>query len=264
MGATARIGIIGGAGWLGTSIADCILAAGVAAEQDLTLSYRSSRPDRFPHAHWTSDNQQLVDRSDVVILSVRPQDWNPDLFDARGKLLISVMAGIRLSALVSAHGSERVVRALPNAAAEVQHSYTPWLPSPSVNADDRTIVSRIFAACGDEDEVQSESDLDYLTGLTGTGPAYPALLAAAMMKDAIAHGLSPAIAQRAVVATMIGAGHLFEKKPDCPDDIVGRFVDYRGVTAAGIEQMRAAGFDTAVAKGLAAALQKSVSMGDAS
>lgn len=256
-----RVGIIGGGGWLGGAIAEAMLAAGIVAPQDLSLSYRSARPDRFPGAFWTSDNQALADRSDVIVVSVRPADW-PDL-KAEGKLLISVMAGIRLRALRERHQTPRVVRSLPNAAAEVRRSYTPWIATAEVGETDRAFVRAIFDACGVQDQVRSETEIDYLTGLTGSGPAFPALLAEAMMTDAISNGLDPKVAQRAVNALTIGAGRLLEQRDDCPTDTVQTFLDYRGTTAAAIEEMRAAGFAAAVARGLTAAFQKSVLMGDA-
>lgn len=264
MDGSLRIGIVGGGGWLGGAIAGALLDAGLIEPHRLSLSYRKEQSQRFANAFWTTDNQALADRSDVIILSVRPADWKGLTVDARGKLVISVMAGIRLSTLSDRHNTGRVVRSLPNAGAEVGKSYTPWIVSNEVNDDDRTIVRAIFDACGSQDEVASETDIDYLTGLSGSGPAFPALLAAAMMHDAVAYGLPKDIARRAVTTVLAGAGRLIEHREDCPDDIVKAFLDYRGTTAAAIEGMRAAGFDASVANGLSAALKKSVSMGDAS
>lgn len=259
-----RIGVIGGAGWLGSAIAGALLDTGAVEPQNLSLSYRSKRPDRSPDAFWTSDNQSLADRSDVILLSVRPADW-PDLtVDAGGKLVISVMAGIRLASLCEQHKTKRVVRALPNAAAEVCKSYTPWTASAQVSEADRAVVQAIFDACGVQDEVRTEREIDYLTGLSGSGPAFPALLAQAMMADAIAHGLDRPVAQRAVNTLLVGAGRLLEQRDDCPAETVQTFLDYRGTTAAAIEEMATAGFGTAVARGLAAAFQKSVRMGNTS
>ncbi|PTM95466.1 pyrroline-5-carboxylate reductase family protein [Mycoplana dimorpha] len=256
--------MIGGAGWLGGAIADAMLEAAVVAPQDLSLSYRSGCPDRFPGAFWTSDNQALADRSDVIIVSVRPADWPGLKVDAEGKLVISVMAGIRLGALCEHHQTRRVVRSLPNAAAEVRKSYTPWIASAEVNDADRAVVRAIFDACGAQDEVRGEPEIDYLTGLTGSGPAFPALLAEAMMTDAIAHGLDRQVAQRAVNTLIVGAGGLLQQRDECPAETVKTFLDYRGTTAAAIEEMRAAGFSAAVARGLSAAFRKSVRMGEAS
>lgn len=261
MSQALRIGVIGGAGWLGGAIAGSLLAAGVTVPQHLALSYRGNRPERFPDAFWTADNRALVERSDVVLVSVRPADWPAAAVDCGGRLVVSVMAGIRLDALARVHRTGRVVRALPNAAAEVAKSYTPWIAAPGVDEADRAAVRAIFDACGTQDEVTSERDVDYLTGLTGSGPAFPALLAAAMMDDAVARGLSRDIARRAVNTVLAGAGRLIERRDEAPADIVRTFLDYRGTTAAAIDAMRGAGLEAAVAAGLAAALEKSVTMG---
>ncbi|WP_296742692.1 pyrroline-5-carboxylate reductase dimerization domain-containing protein [Mesorhizobium sp.] len=262
MSARLKLGIVGGAGWLGGAIAGAAIEAGVVHPQDLALSYRSAKPDRFPGAFWTVDNQALADRSDIIMLSVRPQDWPPLDIDAKGKLVISVMAGIRLAEVGEKHGTRRVVRSLPNAAAEVARSYTPWIASIDTTEADRAAVRAIFDACGLQDEVGSERDIDYLTGLTGSGPAFPALLAAAMMRDAVRFGLAPDVARRAVNTVLAGTGRMLERNDAEPDDTVAAFLDYRGTTAAAIETMRKEGFDEAVAKGLAAAFAKSIAMGE--
>jgi len=261
MSGSLKIGIIGGGGWLGSAIAASILDARLVQPHDLSLSYRSQQPNRFGDCFWTSDNRQLADRSDVIVLSVRPADWRSLAVDARGKLVISVMAGIRIGQIAEHHGTDHVVRSLPNAAAEVGKSYTPWIGSDGVTEQDRATVRAIFDACGTQDEVGKESDIDYLTGLSGSGPAFPALLAAAMMNDAISRGLHPDIARRAVNTVLIGTGRLLERHDECPNDIVASFVDYRGTTAAAIETMRSEGFDRSVARGLAVAFEKAVSMG---
>jgi pyrroline-5-carboxylate reductase len=93
------------------------------------------------------------------------------------------MAGIPLSQLSEQLKTGRVVRALPNAAAEVGKSYTPWVATAHVNDRDRCSVRGIFDAFGAADEVMNEAEIDYLTGLSGSGPAFPALLATAMMRD---------------------------------------------------------------------------------
>ena len=224
MGGALTIGVIGGGGWLGSAIVGSLLEAGTGRPQDLSLSYRHERPDRFPGAFWTTDNQALADRSDVIILSVRPADWPSLAVDAGGKLVISVMAGIRLAAICEHHNTRRVVRTLPNAAAEVMKSYTPWIATSETDEDDRAIVRSIFDACGVQDEVASERDIDYLTGLAGAGPALPALLAAAMMDDAITYGLSREVAQRAVNTVLVGTGRLLERRDEAPDATIDAFL----------------------------------------
>ncbi len=257
---SARIGIVGGNGWIGGALARALVASGVLPASRLTLSCRSAPPDWLPGAAWTHDNQALADASDIVILSVRPGDWPQVRIAAPGRLVVSVMAGVPLADIAAGAGSDRVVRALPNAAADVGFSYTPWTASPAVTDADRAAIRRIFGACGASDEVPREADIDYLTGHCGTGPAYPALLATALIRDAVAHGVPEEVARRAAIGILVGAGRIFEKTGEDPADTVAAFVDYRGVTAAAIETMRAAGFDGLVSAGLAAALEKSLAL----
>lgn len=260
MDALPRIGIVGGNGWIGGALARALAETGAVSPDRLILSCRSAPPGWLPEAAWTRDNQALADAADVVVLSVRPQDWQAVRLAAPRKLVISVMAGIPVGALAEDTGTARVVRALPNAAAEVRRSYTPWTAAAAVTEADRATVRRLVAAIGSGDELADEAAIDYMTGLTGTGPAYPALLATALIRDAVGRGLAPEVARRAVVAMLVGTGRLFEKSSEDPEATVAAFVDYRGVTAAGIEAMRAAGFDAAVAAGLAAALATSLAL----
>jgi pyrroline-5-carboxylate reductase len=261
MAEPTRIGIIGGSGWLGGAIARALVDAGFTAPERLRLSYRSSAPTFLPDAFWTRDNQELVDRSDIVVVSVRPADWPSVVVSAKDKLAVSVMAGVRMEHLVERLGTDRVVRSLPNAAAEVRQSYTPWFASAATTARDRQAVRSMFEAIGVSDEVGSEAEIDYLTGLSGSGPAFPALLAEAMMRDAVARGLEPETARRAVTTVLVGTGRLLERHGQSPATIVRDFVEYRGATAAAIEAMLASSFDTAVRNGLAAAFRKAVSLG---
>jgi pyrroline-5-carboxylate reductase len=255
-----RIGVIGGAGWLGGAIVDAILAAGITSPQLLTISHRRALPPSISGVASTRDNQKLADRSDVIIVSVRPVDWPSLAVSGTGKLVISVMAGVPIAQLAKGFGTGRVIRALPNAAAAVRKSYTPWVCSVGTTDRDRLSARKIFEACGSADEVHTEAEIDYLTGLSGSGPAFPALLAAAMMDDAVARGMDPDIARRAVNVLIVGAGRLLEARDESPRDTVDTFVNYRGTTAAAIEAMRAAGFDAAIRHGLEAARRKAVEL----
>lgn len=260
MDTTLKLGIVGGNGWIGGAIARAAVAAGLLTPETLALSCRSAPPGWLPEALWTHDNQALADASDVVVLSVRPQDWPAIAITAPDRLVISVMAGVGLADIAGRLDTDRVVRALPNAAAEVGRSYTPWTATAATTEADRAMVRRLLESFGSGDELATEAQIDYMTGLSGTGPAYPALLAVALIRDAVAHGLPPDTARRAVTAMLVGTGRLLEAKGEDPEDTVAAFVEYRGVTAAAIEAMRAAGFDAAVAAGLAAALEKSLAL----
>lgn len=255
-----KIGIVGGSGWLGQAISSALLDTGAIKAHDLTVSYRGQKSCLFPGIYQTADNQELVDRSDIIILSVRPADWQALRIEMPGKLVISVMAGITLERLCVRHNAERVVRAMPNAAAVVGQSYTPWAATSLITDTDRVVTRSIFAACGVEDEINTESHIDYFTGLSGSGPAFPAMLASVMMDEAVAHGIPSELALRAVTILLTGTGRLLEQNKQTPQEIVASFANYDGTTAAALNAMKENGFDTALAKGLSAAFLKSMEM----
>lgn len=250
-----RIGIIGGAGWLGSAIARSLVSSGTVDPVRLVCSYRSAKPARPTGWRWTQDNAELAASSDVIIVSVQPADWPSLSFNASGKLLISVMAGVKTADLGWRTGAQRLARALPNAAAEVGASYTPIFMQSGLPEDEAT-VRTLFEACGAVDIVTEEDHIDYFTGMSGSGPAFPALLAEAMMIDAVDRGIAPEIARRAALQTLIGAAHLFEAQETDPQETVKAFVDYNGTTAAAILRMRELGFAAAVGAGLEAAYRK--------
>jgi pyrroline-5-carboxylate reductase len=257
------IGIIGGSGWLGRSIAQAMLDKAFIQPDALVLSNRSaSHP--FSNSKWsqavvTRDNQELVGRCDVVIVSVRPEQFADVEIFAENKLVISLMAGVPLEDLVQSTGSRQVIRAMANAAAEIGKSYTPWLATQEVTDEQKTFAQRLFETFGSADEVSTESHLNYLTALVGTGPAYPALLARSMFEHAVSRGLPPAIAHRAVNAVVVDASQLIGNGHSV-DELLQALISYRGVTAAGLEAMIANGFDKIIKAGLDSATSVASSM----
>lgn len=258
----ARIGIVGGNGWLGNAIAQAAVATGAVDPARLTLSGRSDSRGaaQIPGAHRTKDNGELVDRSDVVVLSVRPDQFAGVDIAARGKLVVSVMAGVPARAVAERTGADEVVRAIPNAAAAIGRSFTPWYASPRVSAEGKRLVQALFEACGEAAEVSLETHIDYCVGMTGSGTAFPALLAQAMIAHAVAQGLPAAFAERAAKGVVAGASQLLAGEDGEPARIVQEMIDYRGTTAAALQAMLDRGFTGSVAAGLEAAAAKAAAM----
>jgi pyrroline-5-carboxylate reductase len=259
----ARIGIIGGNGWLGNAIARAAVAADAVDPARLTLSGRSDNrgPVEIPGARWTKDNRELVDRSDVVVLSVRPGQFQGVGIAARGKLVVSVMAGVPARAIAERTGAEEVVRSIPNAAAAIRRSFTPWYATPPVRAASKRLVQALFEACGEAAEVPLEAHIDYCVGMTGSGAAFPALLAQALIAHAVAQGLPRDFAERAAKGVVTGASQLLAGEQGDPAEIVQAMLDYRGTTAAALQTMMDRGFTDSVAAGLEAAAAKAAAMG---
>jgi pyrroline-5-carboxylate reductase len=253
------IGVIGGAGWLAGALLRPALAKGVVAAEDLILSSR--RPtiagfEAWPGIRTTSDNAALAADAEIVILSVRPEDLDGVAADLAGKLVISVMARMPMADIARRFGCDRIVRTMPNASAEQSLSFTPWHAAPAATREDRSFVPAFFGASGMAREVPREADIDYFTGLTGSGFAFPALMARAMIEHAVGNGIAPDLADSAVRQLMLGAGTYVAVSPDSAAEIVRAFIDYRGTTAAGLNAMIENGSDVAVKAGLDAAWRK--------
>lgn len=252
-----RVGIIGATGWLGAALGTRALAGGWPAAKMLLLN-RSAPRDAYapwPGVIWAQDTADLCAQSDVLILSTRPEDFPQPGFDGAGKLVISFMTAWSLDRLASLCPGARIVRAMPNGAASVGQSFTPWVSGAGLGSDEAAIVRRLLAVMGEEAQVETEAQLDYLSALSGSGSAYPALLAQAMLADALGRGLPQAVAERAVASVLASGGALAADTSGI-DAMIQTYLDYRGVTAAGMQAALEAGLAQSITKALAAATAK--------
>ncbi|WP_151719720.1 pyrroline-5-carboxylate reductase family protein [Gemmobacter serpentinus] len=257
-----RIGIIGATGWLGSALGVRLLQQGVVAPEGLTLLNRSGEPGPYqawPGVAFAPDLAALVRASDVVVIAVRPETWPELHLHAPDRLVISFMAGIGAAALGASGG--RVLRAMPNAAADIGASWTPWWASDAVTPKDRDVTRRILSAIGTEEEIPCEDHIDLMTAVPGSGAAYPALMAQALAEYLIAQGLPEGTAWRAAGAVVSGGARLLEGDASRARDLLAAYLDYRGTTAAGLQAAETAGFSAAIRAAIKAAAQKSADMG---
>lgn len=253
-----KIGIIGGSGWIGSSLGRAAIETGYIKPEDLIILNRAgSTSTYFGHpVQWARSAQDLVSRADVIVISVRPQDWSALALNSMGKLTISVMAGVPLRAL-----PPRTLRALPNAAAELRQSFTPWF-GPDLTAADREVATGLLSTIGTCAELSSEHQLDLMTATSGAGPAYTALMADAVITYLTANGVPQTIAEQAAEAMICAAAPLLAGKMPEAAAMVQRFIDYKGTTAAGLNTALQNGFATALQTGLAAATARAKEMSE--
>ena len=162
----------------------------------------------------TDDNHTAIEGCSLVILAVKPQQaakvlsaLTPALALAR-PLVLSVAAGIRTASLTQWCGGAGVVRAMPNRPALVGAGATGLYAASGVNATQRNLAEQVMRAVGPTVWVDTEDQLDAVTALSGSGPAYFFLLAELMAQAAVRQGLPQAAAQVLAVGTLHGAGAL--------------------------------------------------------
>lgn len=255
-----RVGILGATGWLGQAQGLRLIGQGWAA-RDLVVLNRSGKLGGYAGQPvvWARDAADLCEQSGVLILSVRPQDFPPERFDAGDRLVISFMTAWTLAKLRARWPDARIVRAMPNGGAPLGQSFTPWVGD--VSDADAALVSRILSAMGAEARVADEGQLDYLSALSGSGSAYPALMAQAMLADARSRGLPEVVALQAVEAVICGSAEFLRGRIDQVGAVLDDYRSYKGITDAGITAAEP-GLTRAIADALAAATAKARAMGE--
>jgi pyrroline-5-carboxylate reductase len=212
----------------------------------------------------TTDNAAAVEPASVVVVAVKPQvagsvltPLQPSLQRTR-PLVISVAAGIRVAALESWCGpGVPVARAMPNRPALVGAGATGLFAPVNVGSAQREAAERVMQAVGEVVWVATEDDLDVVTALSGSGPAYFFLLAELLMQGATDLGLEPAAARRLAIATLHGAGQLVHASDGDLARMRAEVTSKGGTTEAALKQLDAADLRAIVARALEAATRRS-------
>jgi pyrroline-5-carboxylate reductase len=204
--------------------------------------------------------------ADAVVWAVKPQSFAeaaaPCAAHVRGALHLSVMAGIRSDAIARATGSDRVVRAMPNTPALIGQGISGLYARPVVTAAERAQVEALLAPTGNVVWVEREADLDAVTALSGSGPAYVFYFIEAMVAAAERMGLSAAQGQQLALATFSGATELARRSDETPATLRERVTSKGGTTYAALTAMHTAGMQDSFIAALQAAQTRARELGD--
>jgi pyrroline-5-carboxylate reductase len=203
--------------------------------------------------------------SQLVIWAVKPQVFKEVALPLAGlfphALHLSVAAGVRSDSVARWVGSERIVRAMPNTPALVGLGQTGLFARAAVTADERQQVQALMQAIGSSIWVSDEDQLDVVTAMSGSGPAYVFYFIEAMVQAGIEMGLEPQQAHQLAVGTFVGASELARSSNESPAVLRERVTSKGGTTYAAISRMQADGVDRLIRLALAAARQRSVELG---
>ncbi len=191
----------------------------------------------FPGSRFTESNSDVVKQSDITILAVKPQvlpDAMAALGDvASGKLFLSIAAGVTLEQIRGwLPASARVVRAMPNTPMQVGAGASVYAGGPNVTEADLEVVHRILSAAGKAWPVE-ESQIDTVTALSGSGPAYVFHFMDALIRGAVAQGLPEQLARDLTLQTVLGSAQLASGSPLTPLELATQVKSPRGTTLAG-------------------------------
>lgn len=209
------------------------------------------------------DNQDMVDLVDILVLAVKPQVVLKVLEEiktakVRSKLIISIAAGISLAALTQVCGdSHRLVRAMPNTPALVALGAT-GVFAENLASSDKKQVESLFSGVGIFAWLESEAQMDAVTALSGSGPAYFMLFMEAMINAGQQLGLSAKQARLLTVQTAVGAAKMVDLSATDIEDLRIAVTSPGGTTAAALKVMLSGELPELVGRAMLAARDKSI------
>ncbi len=212
------------------------------------------------------EKRMIVPSCDLIILAMKPKDVDlalkeiGDLLSPQ-QLVISVLAGIS-TAYMEQHLQQPVpvVRAMPNTSSKVGLSATALAYGRHATKEHMNIAGTLFEAIGSVCTVEEEQ-LDAVTGLSGSGPAYVYYLVEAMEKAGREVGLEPEIARQLTLQTLIGAAHMLQSTQEEPEILRQQVTSPGGTTMAAIETLQSLGFQEAIEAAIRSATERSKELG---
>nr|AAO32084.1 pyrroline-5-carboxylate reductase [Hordeum vulgare subsp. vulgare] len=242
-----RLGFVG-AGNLAESIARGVAASGVLpASAVRTAPHR--RPERAAAfaslgATILASNAQVVDDSDVIVISVKPQIVKQVLVELKPllseeKLLVSIAAGIKMKDLQDWSGQRRIIRVMPNTPSAVGQAASVMCLGETATENDENRVKSLFSAIG---KLAAEEKFDPVTGLSGSGPAYIFLAIEAMADGGVAAGLPRDLALGLAAQTVLGAATMVSETGKHPGQLKDQVTSPAGTTIAGVHELEKGSF----------------------
>ena len=265
---TEAIAFIGG-GNMASAIIGGLIRQGLPASQIEVVEPFAEAREKL-RSQFAIDAQEhagpALARTGLVVWAVKPQTFKDAASQARphtgSALHLSVAAGIRSDSIAQWLGTQRVVRSMPNTPALVGKGMTALFARAGVSAQDKARVEQVIATTGDSLWVDEEQQLDAVTALSGSGPAYVFFFLEAMTQAGIEMGLSREQAYKLSVGTFVGASELARASDDPPEVLRQRVTSKGGTTYAAITSMEQDQVQALFIKALHAARQRAKELGD--
>lgn len=211
--------------------------------------------------HVTDDNIAAIEKADIVVLAVKPQVLANVLKQLRGlldgKLVISIVAGAEIATMATLSGTDRIVRVMPNTPALVQTGAHGLYATDVVDAKDRELASQVLAATGLTIWVNSETQIDAVTAVSGSGPAYFFYMMESMIRAGKNLGLDEKVATALTLQTALGAAQMAITSANSPAELRKNVTSPNGTTQAALEVFDRAQISQNIQSALAAAKKRS-------
>lgn len=259
-----RIGFVGG-GKMAEAIVSAVIDAEVAAPHEILVSdAKAERRDLMKQTYGINAyarNDAVISGADVVFLAVKPQDMESVLAEIRSavtakQLFVSIAAGKTLDFLQSRLPGAKVVRVMPNMAAQVGDGMSVFCAGAGVGATERAKVAKLLECFGRALELPEEQ-MDAVTALSGSGPAFFAWIVDALAAAAAEEGVDRKHALLLAEQTMKGTARMLMERNMDPAELVKAVASPKGTTAEGLKVLDASDVRAVLRETLAAAARRS-------
>lgn len=211
--------------------------------------------------HVTDDNIAAIRDADIVLFAVKPQVLASVLKPLKGlfegKLVMSIVAGAEIATIANLLETNRIVRVMPNTPALVQTGAHGLYATEAVNAQDRELASQVLAATGLTIWVNSEAQIDAVTAVSGSGPAYFFYMMESMIRAGKNLGLDEKVATALTLQTALGAAQMAITSANSPAELRKNVTSPNGTTQAALEVFDRAQISQNIQSALAAAKKRS-------
>jgi pyrroline-5-carboxylate reductase len=212
-------------------------------------------------------NITAAEGADIVVLSTKPQVLSRVFSDLKGRiapgsLVISICAGVPIRVIQEGLDHRVIARSMPNTPAQIGKGMTVWTSTEEASSDHRAQAQVVFQSLGREIFVDHEEYLDMATALSGSGPGYIYLMMEAMIDAGVHLGFSRRVASEIVFQTILGSVEYAEQSGRHVAELRNQVTSPGGTTAAALYHMEKGGFRTVLSRGIYAAYQRSVELGE--
>ena len=267
MESTKVLGFIG-SGKMGEALIRGILKQKRASAEDIFIHdlslERCSAMEKLYQVRSLS-LQDLLNRCEVIFFAIKPQVF-PEIFRVVQQnisidcLCVSIMAGIPIKNLQCIHQDIKVVRAMPNTAAQLGLGMTALVSSENVRFEELSFVKNIFQSVG-KSLIVEEEQMDTITALSGSGPAYVFRFVQAFLKAGSSQDLPLDQVKTLIYQTVQGAGALLEKSSKTCEELIQEVASKGGTTEAGLKAFDDLGLDDMMAEVVRRAKHRSQELG---
>lgn len=257
-----------GGGNMGEAIVAKMVTGDWAASDIHVIDHNPEKLERLANTYGVHTHEapgSWLAQIDAVVLATKPQQLPEAIASVKNwiedALVISIAAGVRVEDLANMVGHHCICRTMPNTPMKIGHGVCGLYSTKEAETDHRFIV-KVFVACGDLIWCEKEEELEGITAVSGSGPAYVFRFIEALMNGALSYGFNEAQARRMAVATVLGAAELAKQSGEAPSVLREKVTSKGGTTYEALKVMEEGHFMEMMQQAMDACRKRAIELGD--